>query len=184
LEPAVAAPLFERALAMAPTNSRVLVGYGLLRTETGHPDEGLEYALRGLGYEPQDGVLHHFVGRIYMMRGEHDKASAHFREAARIQPHYAGNHFFLAYALQQANHLPQAAKAFEEGRRVGQQMDWHHRVVTKLGAEIYTPLDRHRAIEYWEQYVTELRRAPAGDYEQAEIAAADAALQRLRVDRP
>lgn len=171
----------ERALALAPNNPRVLVGYGLLKAETGHPDEGLRYALRGLGWEPREGSLHALVGRIYIIKGDYDKASAHYREAVRLQPHIPGSYFVLSYALLHAHHVPPAARAFDQGEGVARAMQWHHRLVDRLGGELFTDLDRPRAIFYWDRYANELRsvREPS-TWEKSELATAEAELRKLR----
>ena len=171
---------FEKALAIAPDNARVLVGHGLLLAETGKPDEGLRQALHGLGFEPKEGSLHSLVGRIYIIKGDFDRASAHYREAARLQPHVPGNHFLLAYTLLHAGHRPQAARAFEQGLEVARMMQWHHPVVERVGAEVYTDLDPPRAIRYWESYAASLRSAPEpSEARTSELRQAEEALTKL-----
>ncbi len=172
---------FEKALAIAPNNARVLVGHGLLLAETGKPDEGLRQALHGLGFEPKEGSLHSLVGRIYIIKGDFDRASAHYREAARLQPHVPGNHFLLAYTLLHAGHRPQAARAFEQGLEAARMMQWHHPVVERVGAEVYTDLDPPRAIRYWESYAASLRSAPEpSEARTLELRQAEEALTKLR----
>ena len=172
---------FEKALALAPNNARVLVGYGLLKAETGHPDEGLQDALRGLGYEPKEGSLHALVGRIYVIKGDYDRASAHYQEATRLQPHIPGNYFVLAYALFHANHVPQAAKAFDRGEEVARAMQWHHRLADRLGGELFAHLDPPRALDYWRRYRDELQRLPQpNQWERSEIETAEAEVRNLR----
>jgi len=176
-----AAADFEKALALAPNNARVLVGYGLLKAETGYPDEGLRHALQGLGYEPNEGSLHALVGRIYVIKGDYDRASAHYREAARLQPHVAGNYFVLAYTLFYAHHVPQAARAFDQGEQVARVMQWHHRLVDRLGGELFADLDPPRAIGYWERYADALRALPEpNQWEQSEMTTAGAEVRKLR----
>ena len=180
-EPAEAGQLFDRARALAPDNSRVLVGYGLLRAETGHPDEGLELALKGLRREPSEPSLHGLVARIYVIRGEFDKASAHYREAVRLQPHVPGNYFTLSFTLLKAGRVPPAVRAFEDGIERERQMNWHHPLIDRLGGELYTTVDAARAITYWERYAQALRADPApGDQTRSELAIADAELAKLR----
>jgi tetratricopeptide (TPR) repeat protein len=170
----------ERALAIAPNNSRVLVGYGLLRAETGHPDEGLELALRGLGYEPREASLHAIVARIYVVKGDFNRASAHYREATRLQPHFPGHYYTLAYALMKANHLPPAIEAFDRGERAAAAMHWHHRLVDRLGGELFGRRDPARALGYWKRYASSLREvADPGDWERSELRAAEEAVRAL-----
>lgn len=176
---------FEKALAIAPDDARVLVGYGLLLAETGKPDEGLRQALRGLGFEPREGSLHSLVGRIYIIKGDFDRASAHYREAARFQPHVPGNYFLLAYTLLHAGHMPQAARAFEQGLEAARMMQWHHPVVERVGAEVYTDLDPPRAIRYWESYAASLRSAPEpSEARKLELRQAEEALTKLGAKTP
>ena len=180
-EPAEAGKLFDQARALAPDNSRVLVGYGLLRAETGHPDEGLELALKGLGREPTEASLHGLVARIYVIRGEFDKASAHYREAVRLQPHVPGNYFTLSFTLLKAGRVPPAVRAFEQGIEREQQMNWHHPLIDRLGGELYATVDPARAITYWERYASSLRAtAEPTAATRADLAAADAELAKLR----
>ena len=172
---------FQKALALAPNNARVLVGYGLLEAETGHPDEGIRDALRGLGYEPNEGSLHAIVGRIYVVKGDYDRASAHYREAVRLQPHIPGNYFVLAWTLFHAHHVPQAVKAFDQGEQVASAMQWRHRLVDRLGGELFADLDPPRAIGYWERYAADLRSLPQpSQWEQSEITTARAQAEKLR----
>jgi tetratricopeptide (TPR) repeat protein len=174
----------ERALALAPHNSRVLVSYGLLRAETGEPDEGLRDALLGLGYEPREASLHAIVGRIYVIREDFNRASAHYREAARLQPHSPGHHYMMAYTLMKGSHLREAVQAFDEGEHAAGKMRWHHRSVDRLGGELFAERDRARAIGYWERYAAALRsvREP-GQWENSELGAAEEALRTLRAQR-
>ena len=170
---------FEKALAIAPNNARVLVGHGLLLAETGQPEEGLREALRGLGFEPREGSLHSLVGRVYIIKGDYDRASAHYREAARLQPHVPANYFLLAYTLLHAHHVPQAARAFEQGLDAARSMQWQHAVIDRVGGEVYAELDPSRAIEYWERYAATLRRGPESAASKAELKEAEDALRKL-----
>jgi len=179
-EPQEAAAHFSRALELAPDNARVLVGYGLLRAETGHPEEGLRHALRGLGYEPNEGSLHALVGRIYVIAGDFDRASAHYREATRLQPHVPGHYFVLAWTLMKAGHLEPAVRAFDQGLVAARAMEWYHRLVDRLGGELFADRDPGRATRYWQSYTTALRAvAQPRDWERSELAAATSALERL-----
>jgi tetratricopeptide (TPR) repeat protein len=179
-EPQEAAVHFARALQLAPDNARVLVGYGLLRAETGHPEEGLRHALRGLGYEPHEGSLHALVGKIYVIAGDFDRASAHYGQATRLQPHVPVNHFVLAWTLMKAGHLAPAIRAFEQGRVAAAAMQWHHRLVDRLGGELFTIRDPARAARYWRAYAEALRAVEdPGDWTRSELAAATSALERL-----
>jgi tetratricopeptide (TPR) repeat protein len=180
-EPAEAGTLFDQARALAPDNSRVLVGYGLLRAETGHPDEGLALALKGLGREATEPSLHGLVARIYVIRGEFDKASAHYREAVRLQPHVPGYHFTLSFTLLKAGRVPPAVRAFEEGMERERHMNWHHPLIDRLGGELYATVDPARAITYWERYASALRATAEPTAEtRAELVTADAELAKLR----
>jgi Tfp pilus assembly protein PilF len=179
-EPQEAAVHFSRALALAPNNARVLVGYGLLRAETGYPEEGLRYALRGLGYEPNEGSLHALVGRIYVIAGDFDRASAHYREATRLQPHVPGSYFALAWTLMKAGHHGPAVRAFEQGEVAARAMQWHHRLVDRLGGELFTARDPIRAAHHWERYAQALRAVPEPTgWERSELATASATLERF-----
>jgi tetratricopeptide (TPR) repeat protein len=181
-EPAEAGKLFDQARALAPDNSRVLVGYGLLRAETGHPDEGLALALEGLGHEPTEPGLHGLVARIYVIRGEFDKASAHYREAVRLQPHVPGHYFTLSFTLLKAGRVPPAVRAFEEGLERERHMHWHHPLIDRLGGELYATVDPARAITYWERYASALRATAKPTAEtRAELATVGAELVKLQV---
>jgi hypothetical protein len=180
-EPAEAGQLLDRARELAPDNPRVLVGYGLLRAETGHPDEGLELALRGLGREPMEPSLHGLVARIYVIRNEFDKASAHYREAVRLQPHVPGHHFTLSFTLLKAGRIQPAIRAFEDGMERERQMNWHHPLIDRLGGELYTTVDPARAIGHWERYASALRATvDPGAETKAELAIVDGELAKLR----
>jgi tetratricopeptide (TPR) repeat protein len=179
-EPQEAAAHFARALELAPNNARVLVGYGLLRAETGHPAEGLRHALRGLGYEPNEGSLHALVGRIYVIAGDFDRASAHYREATRLQPYVPGSHFALSWTLMRAGHHGPAVRAFDQGMVAARAMQWHHRLVDRLGGELFSAGDPVRAARHWERYAQALRAVPEpSGWERSELAAAASALEGL-----
>jgi tetratricopeptide (TPR) repeat protein len=180
LEAQEATVQFERALKLAPDNARVLVGYGLTRAETGQVEDGLRHALRGLRYELRDGRLHSVVGRIYLIKGDFDRASAHYREATRLQPHMAPDYFTLAFSLLRANHPREALRAFEDGLEAAKRMQWHHRLVDRVGGELFATRDSRRAIGYWTRYVDALRSAPfLSDWERSELAEAEEALRKL-----
>lgn len=181
MEAREAAVNFERALAIAPNNSRVLVGYGVLLAETGKPDEGLSKALRGLAYEPGEPSLQALVGRIYVIKEDYKRAGDHYREATRLQPHFPGNYFTLAYALMKSNHLREAARAYDDGEAAARTMGWHHRLIDRLGGELFAELDPPRAIRYWERYAAAIRTVSTpGDWEKSQLADAEAALRKLR----
>jgi hypothetical protein len=60
-------------------------------------------------------------------------------------------------------------------------MQWRHRLVDRLGGELFADLDPPRAIGYWERYAAELRSvSQPSQWEQSEITTARAQVEKLR----
>jgi tetratricopeptide (TPR) repeat protein len=181
LEAPESAKYLERAIALAPNNSRALVSYGVLRAETGHVDEGLGYALRGLSAEPAEGSLHALVGRIYLIKGDFEAASLEYREATRLLPQLAPHYFALAFCLLRAGQREEAVRAFDQGVDVARTMQWAHFTVDRLGGELFADVDPARAIRYWERYRDAIRQRPTqGEWEASEIETAEREIRKLR----
>jgi len=112
-QPALAAPLLERALAAEPNNENVLSALGLLARDGGHdPARAVSLFQRALSAHPgEDGFAagqHNNLAAAYADLGNWPAAIAQEREAIRIQPTDTEFHVNLAGALATIGHADEA----------------------------------------------------------------------------
>jgi Flp pilus assembly protein TadD len=71
-----------------------------------------------LRLQPNDPDALVVLGNAFMAKNDFDQASKHYRQALAIRPDDLNAHYNLAIALQQEGQLEQAAREFEEARKL------------------------------------------------------------------
>jgi serine/threonine-protein kinase len=77
---------YERALALAPGNVRVLQGYGAFATSMGHLDAGLAAARRAVTLDPLSRGAHWSISNALKAARRYDEAIAAYKDAAALSP--------------------------------------------------------------------------------------------------
>jgi tetratricopeptide (TPR) repeat protein len=93
---------YERALALAPGNARVLGNYGLVAVSMGRTQAGIAAARRGVVLDPLNRASHRNLGVVlYFGRQNHEAITA-FQDALTLDPEYLtakANRGLAYYAL-------------------------------------------------------------------------------------
>jgi TolB-like protein/Tfp pilus assembly protein PilF len=77
---------YERALALAPGNARVLRDYGSFAVITGHSDSGLTAVRRSVVLDPLNSNSHGFLGAALLALRRYPEALAAYEEAEALLP--------------------------------------------------------------------------------------------------
>ena len=105
-----AAELYRQLLPLAPDNPEVLRLYGLARTQSGHPDQGLPYLEKALRLAPQHPLAHLHHGLALMALRRHREAANAFREAGRLNHDDPAPRLNLSAALLELDRPEEALK--------------------------------------------------------------------------
>jgi TolB-like protein len=99
---------FLRALAIAPSNPRVLRDYALFASFMGQVDEGLNAGRRAVKLDPLNGWAHQFLGTALLVSRRYEAALAALMDAETVDPEnasspgYRGMAYYLLGDLEQA----------------------------------------------------------------------------------
>jgi TolB-like protein/DNA-binding winged helix-turn-helix (wHTH) protein len=77
---------FERAMALAPGNTRVLRDYGQFAVEIGHTDAGIAAARRAVALDPLNVISHGSLGETLRYARRYDEALVAFQDALLLEP--------------------------------------------------------------------------------------------------
>jgi tetratricopeptide (TPR) repeat protein len=80
---AEALPHLQAALEINPRSAEVIVNLGVLDYHAGKYDEAIQKVNRALGLKPDWYLAHEWLGKIYLAKGDADKAMVHFNMALR-----------------------------------------------------------------------------------------------------
>lgn len=140
-------------------------------------DEGMTAAKRAVSLDDKDSVAYFALGRIHMMRGEHDASIRALEKSLSLNPSFARAHHGLGMVLTLADRLDDAKAALEQVERLSPRdpILWASTVVHAL-ADILS--GDHKAALHWAQKTLELPRAK-GYWPHALFAAACVNLDRL-----
>jgi adenylate cyclase len=140
-------------------------------------DEGMAAAKRALSLDDKDAVAYFAIGRIYMMRGEHDASIRALEKSLSLTPSFARAHHGLGMVLTLAGRLDEGRASLEQVERLSPRdpILWASTVTHAL-ADILA--GDHKAAIHWAQRTIELPRA-AGYWPHAVFAAAYANLDQL-----
>jgi TolB-like protein/tetratricopeptide (TPR) repeat protein len=128
---------YERALALAPGNARILGDYSRNAAEMGHAAAAISAARRAVILDPLNFHTHRMAGIVLLVTRQYTDAIAAFRTAISLQPDYVLNYALLGRAqyehgdFEAARSSCEAALADEMGqgclamvyRKLGRQTD-------------------------------------------------------------
>ncbi len=140
-------------------------------------DEGMAAAKRALSLDDKDSVAYFAIGRIHMMRGEHDASIRALEKSLSLTPSFARAHHGLGMILTLAGRLDEGRAELERTERLSPRdpILWASTVVHSL-ADILA--GDYQAALHWAQRTIELPRAK-GYWPHAMFAAAYAHLNQL-----
>jgi tetratricopeptide (TPR) repeat protein len=78
-----ALPHLQAALEINPRSAEVIVNLGVLDYHAGKYDDAIKNVNRALGLKPDWYLAHEWLGKIYLAKGDADKAMVHFNMALR-----------------------------------------------------------------------------------------------------
>jgi TolB-like protein/Tfp pilus assembly protein PilF len=104
---------FLRALAIAPSNPRVLRDYALFASFMGQVDEALNAGRRAVELDPLNGWAHQFLGTALLVSRRYEAALAALMDAETVDPKNASSHGYRGTAYYLLGDLEQARSSCE-----------------------------------------------------------------------
>ncbi|RMF02539.1 MAG: tetratricopeptide repeat protein [Chloroflexi bacterium] len=102
---------------------QVLTGYpdcaealhlmGLLKHQSGHPNQALDYLRRAIRADGASPIYHSSIGMVYQSLQQFDQAVQSYQTALQLNPNDAGDHYNLAVTLVSAGQANAAIKHFQ-----------------------------------------------------------------------
>ncbi len=140
-------------------------------------EDGMAAAKKALELDDKDPVAYFAIGRIYMMRGQHDDSIAALETAIDLNPSFAQAYHGLGMALTLAGRLEEAKAALEQSERLSPRdpILWASTVVHALACILSK--DDEEAL-HWARKTIQNPRS-SGYWPQAVLAAALARLGRM-----
>jgi putative PEP-CTERM system TPR-repeat lipoprotein len=86
----------QKAMALNPQLQQADLALITSYLRTREFDKALEAATNLVNKQPGDPLTHHFLGVVYMSRGEDKKARDEFEQSLKLQPNFAGSEINLA----------------------------------------------------------------------------------------
>jgi serine/threonine-protein kinase len=130
---------FDRALALAPGNARVLSDYGLFMARMGRAAEGIAASRRALALDPLNPMIHRHLGdALYNGRHTADALGA-YRDSLALQPDAPGGSAKIGLAYYTLGNLQSARSSCE--------MAPSHWLNQECLAAVYERLGRHADAE-------------------------------------
>lgn len=174
--------------------SRVIMGWSEAPQESLR--QGKTLAEKALSLDEKDPIAYFAIGRIYMMRGQHDDSIAALEKAIDLNPSYAQSHHGLGMALTLAGRLEEAKAALKMAERLSPRdpILWASTVVYALACVLSgdheealqwarKTMRNPRAKGYWPHSVHAAALAQLGRIDEARnaVAAAREALSDLSI---
>jgi adenylate cyclase len=131
------------------------------------PGESLEAALtaakKALALDDKDPVAYFALGRVYMMRGEHDASVAELETALELNPSLAQAHHGLGFALTLSGRLEEAAEALDNAIRLSPRdpILWGTMCFRSVTCNL---LQQYEAAADWARKAVHEPRAAGGGY--------------------
>ena len=151
------------------------------------PEESLEAALstakKALSLDDKDPVAYFALGRVYMLRGEHDASVAELEKAIALNPSFAQAHHGLGFALVLSARVDEAAEELDDAIRLSPRdpILWGTMCFRSIACNL---LEQYEAAVDWGQRAVHEPRAAAGGYwSYAVLASALANVGRLEEAR-
>jgi Flp pilus assembly protein TadD len=175
---------FERAVSLNRGVPEALVGLAVVRSLAGRADEAVTLAAEAVARRPGEPRFHLVLAAMLRRAGDLERALQTLRGAAHLiaRPEI---HYEIALTLSALNRNTEAVAALEAGRTLARHRGGEDREGERYAAQVYTGFDPERAVQAWERYLeamTAVRHPTVLD--EARIANAQQALERLRTARP
>ena len=135
LEFAQANEEFERALALAPGNARVLSAYSRHAADLGHTAAAIAATHRAVALDPLNFHVHRTVGIALLQARQYADAIAAFRTAITLQPDYVRNYALLGGAQYELGEFEAARSSCEIAAADGLGQSCLAMVYRKLGRQ-------------------------------------------------
>ena len=116
------------------------------------PGESLAAALaaakKAVALDDKDPAAYLTLGRVYMMRGEHDTSIAELEMSLRLNPNFAPAYFGLGFALTLAGRFDEALEALDKAIRLNPRdpLMWAIRTIQSLTHNL---LHKYEAAAEW-----------------------------------
>ncbi len=182
---------FQKALALEPQNSVVLLGASSLQASLGNFDEALALNRRAVEVDPLSVVSHLSLGMHAYYAGQLQLATDAFQKALAISPDAPEAHYLLGLVYLEQSHPQQALAEFEKDQASNERMAGEALVYSALGrqpqadAALRALIAGHRdeaAYQIAEVYAYRGQPAPALQWLQAARARRDAGLTGIQGD--
>jgi len=131
------------------------------------PGESLEAAFtaakKALALDDKDPVAYFALGRVYMMRGEHDASVAELEKALELSPSFAPAYHGLGFALVLSGRLEEAAEALDKAIRLSPRdpVLWGTMCFRSIACNL---LQQYEAAADWARRAIRQPRAAEGGY--------------------
>jgi len=133
---------FERAVALAPGNARILRNYGHFAVVMGHTDAGIASARRAALLDPLNVDSHGFLGGVLIIARRYEEAMVAYQHAMSLDPDSASLPLYTGAPIYYA------IGNFDEMRSVCERFKEHfERVAQNCLALAYHKLGRHADAE-------------------------------------
>jgi tetratricopeptide (TPR) repeat protein len=104
---------YERALALAPGNTRALRDYGRLAVDSGRAEAGISAARRAVVLDPLNLRTHRVLGYTLFFSRRYDEAVAAFQDGLALDPENAGALAYRGYSYYALGNLQSARASCE-----------------------------------------------------------------------
>ena len=144
---------FERAMALAPGNARVLRDYGQFAVGMGHTDAGIAAARRAVALDPLNISSHAALSDALRVARRYDEAMAAYQHELSLEPNPRSQVLlegaYIYYAVGSFEKMRSACEASKEGFREGFAQNCLALAYHKLGrhADAEAALAREEALE-------------------------------------
>jgi TolB-like protein/Flp pilus assembly protein TadD len=127
---------YERALALAPGDARILGSYSRNAAEWGHTTSAISAARRALILDPLNFHVHRTAGLVFLLARQYSDAITAFRKAISLQPDYPPNYALLGEAQYQQGDFEAARSSCEAALNDEMGQGCLAMVYRKLGREV------------------------------------------------
>jgi adenylate cyclase len=131
------------------------------------PEESLDAASRAaskaLSLDDKDPVAYFAIGRVYMMRGQHDASVAELEKAIELNPSSAPAYHGLGFALVLSGRLEEADEALDKAVRLSPRdpVLWGTMCFRSVACNM---LERYESAAEWARKAIQEPRSAAGGY--------------------
>ena len=119
-----AAKDFQRAIELAPRNSRAHYYYGYFLVNTGQFDRGIDESERGLELDPLSLEANTFLGMNLYFAGRYAQAVQQLHATVDLEPDYWLSHMLLGLTYEQQGKVPGALEELQKANQLENETPW------------------------------------------------------------